>query len=92
MYRVKDLVPINEYTTYRGTVLTFKPDCYYFDVVNHKVYSKHNGELSKLKSLKKYAKHTKEIHYRYYALSDVNHRQRFIPRSGLAKVFVKQDE
>ena len=92
MYRVKDLVPITEYTTYRGTVLTFKPDFYYFDVVNHKVYSKHHGELSKLKSLRKYAKHTKEIYYRYYALSDVNHRQRFIPRSGLVNAFVKEEE
>ena len=92
MYRVKDLVPITEYTTYRGTVLKFKPDFYYFDVANHKVYSKHHGELSKLKSLRRYAKHTKEIYYRYYALSDVNHRLRFIPQSGLAKVFVKQDE
>ena len=92
MYRVKDLVPITEYTTYRGTVLTFKPDCYFFDVTNHKVYSKHHGELTKLKSLRRYAKHTKEIYYRYYALADVNHRLRFIPRSGLAKAFVKQDE
>ena len=92
MYRVKDLVPINEYTTYRGTVLTFKPGCYYFDVVNHKVYSKHNGKLIKKKTIKKYAKHTKEIYYRYYALYDVNHKNRIIPRSGLAKAFVKQDE
>ena len=92
MYRVKDLVPITEYTTYRGTVLTFKPDFYYFDVVNHKVYSKHNGELIKKKSLKKYAKHTKEIYYRYYALYDVNHKNRIIPRSGLVNAFVKQDE
>ena len=92
MYRVKDLVPITEYTTYRGTVLKFKPDCYYFDVANHKVYSKHHGELSKLKSLKKYAKHTKEIYYRYYALYDVNHKNRIIPRSGLVNAFVKQDE
>ena len=92
MYRVKDLVPITEYTTYRGTVLTFKPGCYYFDVVNHKVYSKHNGKLIKKKTIKKYAKHTKEIYHRYYYLFDVNHTCRSIPRSGLVNAFVKQDE
>ena len=92
MYRPKDLVPITEYTTYRGTVLTFKPDFYYFDVVNHKLYSKHNGELNKKKSQKKYAKHTKEIYYRYYSMVDSSRKLRFIPRSGLVNAFVKQDE